>query len=182
MFNDVELSLIKSVFSDNEELLYAIRKVLLQFEMTKEEKKMIKTAMTPEVFAVLKKRILPTLDPDSPLSQLASLSTTLTDNLKVKDVEEMAPLFEAKQLETEYLEQRFAVLKNIDAKTGKELKLADFAVIKGKTPHRQFVDTTVYLFLLGYIDPMLAMIRNIAGQKEESIEAQKERMTRNSAK
>lgn len=180
IFTSSELSLIKNTFADNEELLYAIRKVFLQFPLTDGEKAILAVGVNGAVIDVLKKRILPDLAPTYPIGQLPSLLTTLTKDIQVKGIDEMAPQFAAKQLEIEYLEQQFEALKGntpVDP-----IILAELGNLSGKDEVAQYVEMTAYLFLLGYIDPCLAMIREIAGQKDETPEEQKKRMTRDSSK
>ena len=180
IFNDEELSLIKNTFANNDTLLYTVRKVLLQFPLTDTERGLIKLSITPEVHNVLKKRILPEISDEFPLAQLPSILTTLAESLKVKSVEEMEPLFSAKATEIAYLEQQFAALKDPDMV--QPIKLTDMAVLVGKDARTAYVSLQAYLFLLGYIDPMLMFIKSLAGEKEETLEKQKERLTRNSNK
>jgi len=181
IFSVAELSLIKNTFAENDELLHAVRNVLLQFPLSDGQKALLSVGVTPAVIDVLKKRIMPDLAPTFPIGQLPSILTTLTENLKVLSPREMAPHFEAKQLEIAYLKQQFAVLETKDF-SNQTIKLADLAVLENKTPDQQYVEMHAYLFLLGYIDPMLAMIRNLAGTKEETPDQQKKRLTRNSNK
>lgn len=180
IYNKDELSLIKNTFADNDVLLYAVRKVLLQFPLTDPEKNLLKLGVTPEVYAVLKKRILPDIGSEYPLGQLPSLLTTLTKNLQEKNAEEMADLFAAKKLEIDYLAQQFAVLQDLEAP--QPIKLAQMAVIpEGKANmNATFGLMTAYLFLLGYIDPSLNMIKVIAGAKEETIDQQEKRLKKDS--
>lgn len=180
MFNSKEIDLIKAVFCDNDDLLYIIRKVLLQFELTKDEEITLRKTMSDELYSVIKKRIFPDFSDEYPLTQIPSLVTTLTSDIKTKTVDEMQPLFEAKQLEIDYLEQQFRVLKGL--KVEQKIKLTDLSQIKGKESWDCFVDMTAYLFLMGHIDPMLGFLKNIAGQKNESVEDAKKRMTQNSSK
>jgi hypothetical protein len=198
IFNNDELQLIKNVFADNEELLYAVRSVFLQFPLSDAQKEMIKTQVTPPVINALRKRILPEISDEFPLTQLPSLLTTLTEQLKVKDVQEMAPQFEAKMLQIKYLEQQFAVLAGEDVE--EKIRLIELGSLEemtndglmagepvnphmgSKSPYRAFVHSTAYLFLLGYIDPMLNFIRTIAGQKGETLEQLTERLRRDSSK
>lgn len=182
IFNDEELELIKGTFADNEALLYTVRKVLLQFPLTDAERGLIKLSITEPVWKVLKKRILPEISDEFPLTQLPSLLTTLIDQLKVKSVEEMAPLFGAKELEIAYLEQQFTRLADIDATVEEKIKLSDLSKFGRKSPVQIYMDTQAYLFLLGYIDPMLMFIKSIAGTKKETVEEAKQRMTRDSSK
>lgn len=180
IFSDVELELIKNTFSENDELLYAVRNVLLQFELSDAQKQMIRAQVTPEIYKVLLKRMLPTPTGEFPLTQLPSILTTITGDLKSRSVEDMELLFSAKATEIAYLEQQFAVLK--DLSSPQPIKLTDFATIVGKSAKDAYVHMTVYLFLLGYIDPALGFIKSIAGEKKETIEEQKKRLDRDSNK
>jgi len=179
IFNSDEMSLLKNTFAENHVLLYTIRKVFLQFPLTDVEKGLIRQAVNEQVFNVLKKRMLPELSPEFPLGQLPSLLTTLTDQLRAKDAEEMKLQFEAKELERQYLEQQFNKLKDLDA--DEKIKLADLAVI-GADHISNYVNMTAYLFILGYVDPSLLFIKSLAGEKAESPEAQKKRLMRDSSK
>jgi hypothetical protein len=179
IFNDEELSLIKNTFADNDALLYSVRKVLLQFPLTLAEKALIKQGITEPVWNVLKKRILPEISDDFPIGQLPSLLTTLTEQLKVRNVEEMEPQFAAKRMEIDYLTQQFEVLRDIDGDNPEPLKLAYLGNI-GANTGTIYARLTAYLFLLGYIDPMLNFIRSLAGQKTETLEEQKKRLSRDS--
>lgn len=180
MFNDSEIGLLKSVFSDNDDLLYIVRKVLLQFGLTKDEKATLKSAMSPELFRIIKKRIFPQWSDEFPLTQIPSIISGLTTDVRGRKIEDMEGLFEAKQLEIDYLEQQFAVLEG--KKVDEKINLVQMGDLKGKDLKQCFIDITAYLWLLGHIDPMLVFIKNIAGQKKESVEEAKERMLRNSSK
>lgn len=184
IFNTEELSLLKNTFAENSPLLYAVRKVFLQFELTDGDKVSLKQAITPEVFACLKKRILPDLSPEYPLGQIPSLLTTLTDQIKVKDENEMSAQFEAKELEQAYLQQCFETLQGVvdDKGVDQTIKLVELGTLAGKDSRQKYIDTTAYLFILGYVDPMLGMVKAIAGEKEETPEEQTKRLTRNSNK
>ena len=179
IYNDDELSLIKNTFAENDTLLYTIRKVMLQRPITNVERGLLDT-LTPEVINVIKKRMLPEISMDVPFGQIGSLASTLTEKLKVLTPNEMYPYFQAYLLEKEYLQQRFDILsgKTVD----NELKLDEYVEIKGKDSTDAFVHMNVYLFILGYVDPMLNMIKSIAGEKNETLEKQVERLKRNSNK
>lgn len=180
MFSDAELELIKKTFSDNNDLLYAIRNVMLQFPVSDAEKELLKAQLSPEVFKVVKKKLLPEIDPSAPLTQLADLRQTLTNDLKVKTPEEMEPLFTAKVSEIAYLEQQVAVLQ--DHSAPQPLQLDSWKLRQGMTAEEAFIGTTIRNFILGFIDPMLRDFKILAGTKTESTAMQKQRLTRNSSK
>lgn len=186
MFNDAELSLIKNTFGgeEGEDRLYLVRNVLLQFPLSADEKKRIKGFMTSAVYDVLKKRVVPEVGPDLPLGQLADLQQTLTNDLKTKDVDEMAPLFVAKQLEIDYLKQQFEQLMDVEREFTSKIILNNLAQITGPMSDcgNWFVNTTARNFILGYVDSMLIMFKNIAEVKNETPEEMKKRLTRDSSK
>lgn len=180
LFSDAELSLIKSVFAENEELIYAVRNVLLQFENSPVENKLVKDFITEPVIAVLKKRIFPQVEKDLPLTQLGDLLQTLNKDMQAKGPEEMEPLFMAKLIEIEYLDQQFVELSG--EKVIRIHSLDDWANLKGKSATQMYVETTARNFILAYVDGMLMHLKTIAGEKKESLEEAKKRMERNSSK
>lgn len=183
MFNKDELALFKSVFAENESLLYLIRKVLLQFPMTPEDTIALKKQITPEVLKLVKKRMIQEIGDDYPLTQIGDLYQTLTGDLAKNTVEEMAPLFEAKELEIDYLEQQFKVLGDLDKKDElQSILLDDMKNLKGKTPVEKYVETTARNFILGFVDPRLVLIKDLAGKKSESPEEVEKRLQRDSSK
>jgi len=182
IYSEAELSLIKNTFAENDELLYAVRNVLLQFPLSVPQQAMLSSQLNENVIAVLRKRLLPDLAGTFPLGQLPSLLTTLNDNLKVLSPAEMKPHFAAKILEVEYLAQQFDVLEGKDPVSDVSISLERLGEMHTKTADEQFADMTAYLFLLGYIDPMLGMIQNLAGTKEETADEQKKRLTQDSSK
>lgn len=181
MFNEAELRLIKSVFSDNDDLLYAIRKVLLQFSLSDVEKLAVKTQMTPEVYAVVKKRVFPDIDEDAPFGQIGDIYHTLKTKLESKGVEEMAPHFAATKLIVDYLAQQFESLKDIDKPLMATIRLDSLKEITADH-YTNYVNHNARNFIIGFVDSMLFMLKGIAGVKEETVEQQKERITRNSSK
>ena len=184
MFNDAELALIKSMFSgDGEDFLYLIRNALLQFPLTKEERARLKGVMSSEVYRVVKKKILPSIDHDAPLGQLADLWQSLNNDLKAKDLESMIPLFKAKRLEIEYLEQQFEFLMDVERDFVPKIVLENLSfIVDEETPEEWFVNTTARNFLLAYVDSFLIQLKMLAGQKVETVEETKKRLIRDSSK
>ena len=180
MFNDIELSLIKNTFADNEDLLYLIRKVLLQFPLTEVEEITVKKAMTPELYALLKKRMCPDLDPDAPLFQLSDLYQSLSPEMNTRGADEMDERFKAKQLEIDYITQQFKVLKGEDVEI--IIRLADLAKIDMEDTGQTYVNITARNFLLSYVDSFLNHFKVLAGEKKETVEEAKKRLTRDSSK
>lgn len=150
--------------------------------MTKEEEVLLGQVMTPAVWALVKKRIHPEIDPDAPLTELGDIYQTLTNDLRTKGVEDMVPLFEAKQLELEYLDQQFEYLKDVNSGIVQRIVLDDMKVLKGKSPMQNYVETTARNFLIGHVGVMLSHLKTIAGVKDETPEQTKARLKRDSSK
>jgi len=180
IFTKAELGLIKATFADNDELVYAVRNVLLQLPLSATEQELIKKQITPEVFAVIKKKILPDFSGDYPLTQIPDFYATLTNDLKTSSVKDMEPLFEAKILEKNYLAQQLSVLAG--EYTSETIKLSELHKLEDKDGLTRYINATARNYLLGYIDPMLRDLKIIAGHKEETPEDQTERMTKSSSK
>lgn len=182
IFSKGELALIKTVFGDNDELLYAIRKVFLQFPLTEAETKLVQAQVTPEVLAVIRKRILPDFSEDFPLTQIPDFFSTLTADMEKFSVADMAPIFASKDLQEDYLAQQLEVFADLSKAGTEDINLAQMRVLKGKDPETQFVHTKARNYLLGYIDPMLNHLKTLAGTKDETPEEQEKRLKRDSNK
>lgn len=183
MFSDAEISLIKNTFAgENEENLYLIRNVLLQFPLSKEERVRLKAIMTDEVYKVVKKRIFPEIDPEVPLFNLSDMYQTLSQDLQKHGVEEMAPLFDAKMLEIDYLRQQFEILKDPETVLIDGIFLDRLAELKNKPYVQKYVDTTARNYILAHVDTMINHLKVLAGQKDESVDDIKKRLTRDSSK
>lgn len=172
-FSKGELDLIKNTFQEDDKLLFAIRKVFLQFEKNVNDRSLIKE-MTPELFAVIKKSFLPELDPTAPIFQLTDPYLALSHIAQMNPA--MATLhIEAKDLQIEYLEQRYEVLQG-NKPVGQEVILQDLKK-KGKPEERRFVEMIAYFNLVNYIDSRindLTMLANPQKMTEEEIKKQQE--------
>lgn len=182
MFSDGELSLIKNTFADNDEYLFAVRKVLLQFPLSEVERGMVKSFTSSAVYELIKKRVHPDLDPDAPLFQLADLYQGLTNELLSKGVEEMSPRLDSKQLQIDYLDQQFEVLRDIDNAPPPVIILDRMKQIKGVEKYDAYVGNLTRNHTLSWVDSSLNYLKVLAGKKDETPEEQKKRLERDSSK
>lgn len=174
LFSDADILLIKNTFGGEmgEDNLYLIRDALLQFPMDESKKKRLKALMTADLYRILRKRLLPQVDKDSIMGNCGDLLQLLTNDLKVKDVDQMDVHFFAKQIEIDYLNQQFDHLMDVEREIEPKLKLSDMAVL-GNNSYQNFANTTARNFIIGYVDGSLILIKNIAGQKDETVEQAK---------
>ncbi len=168
VFTDDDFALAKSMWGENDDTLFLLRKALLQLPLELGELEQLKALLTPQLWALLKKRIHPDLDPDVPLTEIGDIYQTLTNDLATRSVEDMAPLFAAKQLELEYLDQQFEFLKDVMKPYKPAIVLEKLKILKDKEPFQQFVDTTARNYLLAHIGKMLTIEETKARLKRDS--------------
>jgi hypothetical protein len=182
-FNDAELSLIKNSFAESDELLFAIRKVFLQMPLSEVDKSLL-TAFkgNKELIAVLRKTFNPQIEPDAPLHQLIDLWMSI--DLKDKPISELTPVFNARKILIELLEQG---LKNLEKVIGGspqkiDIKLSDFISLKGKSAEEFYAELTARNTLIAHVEAQLSQINILAGKKDESVEQTKDKLLKNSNK
>jgi len=183
-FDDTELELMKALFANNENLLFIIRKVMLQGELTEEERKVCVETMTPTVFALMEKTFLPNLDLDAPFFQLADAYIALTVDPKEVDPDKFWPMAKAKQLEIDYIRQQLDVLRNVDEHPEPTIGLAALTRNKLTKTNREeiYVNLMARNYLLSFVDSSLQQLKFLAGSKEETVEETKERLAKDSSK
>lgn len=178
-FNSGEMQLIKDVFATNTELLFIIRKVFFQFELSAGEKLLLNAALAPDVYSLLKKTFLPELDSDSPLFQMSDMRVGLLSELRARDVDQMEPYFEAKKIEIDYISQQLEFMK--DGNASQKIKLKDLAEI-GNDGYKNYVNLTAWNFLVSYIDTNVQQLKLLAGQQNETPEETLKKLQKNSPK
>lgn len=174
IFNKSELELLNTIFSDNDILMYTIRKVFLQFPLTDSDKGVLEQ-VTPELIRIMKKRILAEPSNEFPFGQIPIFYTTLDEAFKTKIVDDMDKEFEAKELEISYIKQQFAVLEDLTAK--QDIRLSEMP-----TKYDKYVGITAYIYLFKYLDQMLYTIKVLAGKKGETPAEMQKRLNKDSSK
>ncbi len=178
IFSNKELEFLNKMLSGNDKLVYAIRKVLLQFNLTDSDKETLKQ-VTPELIRVMKKRILAEPSNEFPFGQIPLFYSTLSEAFKSKIAEDMEKEFDAKELEIAYIEQQLAVLADLDAQQPikQPIKLSEMPTMSDR-----YIGITAYTFLFWYLDQMLYTIKILSGKKGETPEDMKKRLSRDSNK
>lgn len=179
-FTTTELSLLKGLFADNEDLLFLIRKVMLQFTLTQDEKDTLTKVMNNTVWDLMRKVFYPTIDPTAPILQLAHMVIGL--DIKNLTPEGAFAFIKAKDIEMEYIKQQLDVLRGNETEGGiilDDLRKTDYKRIEME---KAFVNITAWNFLIAYIDTNINQMRVLAGLKSETVEDTLKRLAQNSAK
>lgn len=181
-FSDVELGLIKGLFANNDDLIFALRKVFLQKPLSDAETAALTSIQTPEGEALIRKIFRPTIDGNAPLFQLTDPHIGLYADMKNSTPDVSYPVICAKKLELKYVAQ---CLDELFGKTAKDRMLLETLIEREPTKTNKeliFIELNTWNYLLAYIDSTVQQIRFLAGSKEETVEETKERLEKNSNK
>lgn len=178
-FDDLELSLMKNSFAENENALFVIRKVLLQVPLSEGEEKVLESVMSESVFDLIRKTCLPELDGDSPFFQMVDLKLALNYDIKDRSFLESIPYIRAKELEIDYIKQQIAALK--DREAPQPISLKEMGETK-EDDMEAYVSIIARNYLLSFVDSNVNQIKFLAGKKTESVEETKKRLQQDSSK
>lgn len=177
-FNQGELELMKGLFADNEELVYAIRKIMLQLDLTIGEQAVV-NGLSEEGYAVVKKLFLPEMDGDSPITQLADLRIGL--DIKSLSPDGAWPMIKAKEIEINYIKQQLEILRG---RGEVKIKLEDLGDLSGNKPQREqiYINFTAWNFLVSFVDGMINQLKVLSGLKTETVDETLKRLANQSNK
>ena len=175
-YSDTELSLIKNTFAGDDVYLYAVRKHMLGTVLSEGEQNII-NQLSDEVKKLLNKVFNPTIDGDAPIFQLVDMQMGLNQDLKGITREHGENLIEIKRIEMNYIKSRLNKLDDIDSYEG--LTLSQMADLSQPDAYMNIIARN---YLLSYIDSFCNELRNLAGQKEETVEQTIAKLSKNSAK
>lgn len=181
-FSDPELSVMKAVFAENDPLIFSIRKVFLQVELTKEEKETLKF-LNKDAVGVLRKYFLPEIDSSAPLFQLVDEYTILGNEIKDKPLYDFNVYVKSKEIVIDYLKQQFTVFENDVPRTS--IRLIDLVNTRGvplAEMNEMYVKVAARNYILQYVDSQLNQIVFLSGLKNETVEQTISRLQKNSTK
>lgn len=187
-YTDQELSLIKNSFADHEDLMALFRKFLLDGEMTEDEQKLLDGfTNSPAVVDVLEKAINPKLEKLAPAFQTVDLYSNF--NFEPTPADHATLVLKGRNFAVKYLTQRFALLRKQEVKSPIKFDELTTPVAaktveeKGEANEKTYIHILARNFMLSHIDTQLFnSLMIIAGEKEETLEQQKKRLTMDSSK
>ncbi|MFA6314975.1 MAG: hypothetical protein WC648_01215 [Candidatus Paceibacterota bacterium] len=175
--SDAEFELLKSTFSEREELLKTIRNLFFGLPITDDEKKQIRETFSGEALRkLMRKQFLPELQNDLPIGQAIDLWMTI--DLKDKAPEQARYIVIARKLLIEMVEQSLKLLENPDLVP---VDLTEWQ-IKEEAPDLVGTSLIARNTFISHTDQQLAVIRTLAGQKLETVEETKKRLLQDSSK
>ena len=170
-YTDNELATIRSLFKESEEVLLAIRKVFLQGTLDERQQGIVKN-LSAEALRIIKKNLMPDIDPDAPFFQLATPYKRLIVtpfNIRERMPDMAIAYLKAKDLELEYLNQQFRVLCGEEVEI--EIVLTDLIKSdKDGQPKDEETRYTEFMAYMGLIDSdidSLLFELNVLAKREE---------------
>ena len=180
IYSDEELTLIKRIFADNDELPTMLRKAIIQWPLTDAEIKILHQTFPKgsDSLKLLKKVILPEIDGNAPLQQIVDLWLTLKFEEKSLDGQEQA--IRARKIVIDYLK---GILNSFFEGIGAMPKPLDTLLqIEGIPMTEVVVNIIARNTLVMHTDFQALRLKVIAGTKEETPEAMKRRLEQDSNK
>ncbi len=168
-YTDKEYLLIATLFADNEKLLMALRKHFLQGELTESEQSLVKGfASKPDAMELLRKTIIPDINPEAPIGQLVDLWVSI--DTKNKLCEDAYLEMQAKWIFENYLHQQFDLL--INDKIDIRINLR-YLIYDGKNDSETaFIHLQARNTLLQHIDGLFHFLMRTAVQTETKLTAE----------
>ena len=177
IYTDSEMSLIKNTFKDDEPLLFAIRKLMLQLPLNESDMENLKRIKNEGTLAVLRKAFLPTLDGEAPVGQIIDLWMTV--DVGNKDECEVYNVVMARQLLIDYIDQQLVYLE-----TGKKgaIIFKELTNMEHKEGQQIFINLKARNTMIGHTAQRLGELVALANRVEETKEQKEERERKDSSK
>jgi hypothetical protein len=164
-YSEEEISLIKNTFKE-EEMLKEIRKQFLQFPSA--------LTLSPDAIKVLKKTLLPVIEPDAPMWQVTDMWLSL--NIRERSPEDALLIIKARKLLMDYYEQEFEVLEG--KKKERKIKLEDLVEVTDDA-NDMLIRLTARNEIVTHLEQQLAQLSVLAIQDTQKLV---DDMLKNSAK
>lgn len=178
-FSDAELNTIKSTFSENDDLIKALRKHFLQLPLSAVDQAILGTIKGKEaVLKVIRKAYLPEIDGDAPIHQVVDLLLTLKIDDKTPEL--AYPHILARHKLIEYIDGQLKFLEvNGNAAN---LNFVYLGNIDNKKADDAYVDLLARNTFISHNEQQLSMFLLLAGRKDETPEQTMARIQKDSTK
>lgn len=173
--NEEEVKLIKAVFTNNDVLLQAMRAVLLGLSPTVDEQESVRSAFANEQLKkVIWRRFYPTLDKNSPIGQVQDVWLGVEEMVFGHAPDTIKQAVDYKRGALEMTRRGLNLCENpgSDSINVEYFPESDFDVLKtGLLARNQYIR---------HVESQLLWLKIIAGQKEETPQETKKRLSTDS--
>lgn len=168
-YSDDELGHIRALFADDggEKSLMIIRKFLFQGTMSNLELEFLSNfRQNPESLRLLRKTLLPEIDPESPLFQFAD--TLIGVSTADRHTEIVWLEIQMKTILEKYINDQLRQIEGEPVKVSQLINLKSLASFNRKTPQEAHIDLGARNMILAHIDSMMLQLKILANQKKET--------------
>lgn len=174
--NDKEIEVIKATFADNEELLKLVRALFFGFELTVDEKNIIRdTFSNAELRAIFWRRFHPVLDRNTPIGQVQDVWLGVEGMVFGQPGHVAIQAVGYKEKALEMTKKALNLLDNPDGDR------VDVVFVPSKFDEQQ-ISLLARNQFIRHVESQLLFLKTIAGGKTETAQQVKERLSRDSSK
>lgn len=179
-FSQIELLSLQKAFKNDEELLYVLRKYLLDLQIPEEDyKRLKKIGLT--ALKTIKRNFLPQISDDTRLELQAHI-------MLFKEIMQMTPdmsylYTESKLIFSDYFDQKFDELMNNEI-NGQKIELKNLFPKRGQEREERHINLTAWSSIVANIDIRLSEIQVFANTPglDETDEDKEKKLQKNSNK
>ena len=177
MYSNKDIDLIKSVFSENDELLVMLRKLFFGYELTTDEKKVVLSNFSnPETIEVLRRKVYSVNNLNTPIGQLTDFWLGVESQIFGASRDTIYQAIESKKLVIDMFVKGFNLLTNPD---GEKVDTNMSPMIESDPLGIKVIARNLYMKA---IETALHSVKVIAGMKTETTEEAVKRLKDDSAK
>lgn len=177
MYSNKDIELIKSVFSENDELLILIRKLFCGAELTVDEKKIITTSFSnPEAIEVFKRKVYGINNLETPVGQLSDFWLGVESQIFGASRDTIYQAISSKELVLSMFTKAFALLSNPD---GEKVDVSVRPLLEADPLGIKIIARNLYMKA---IETSLLAVKTISGIKIESVDEAVKRLKSDSSK
>jgi hypothetical protein len=180
-YSDAEINLIKSTFAENDDLIFALRKLMLQMPLNPVDLEYLKVFKgNKELQALVAKAYTPQIEGDAPLGQPMDIYMLIP--LKDTNPELAYPEILVYQKVITYFEEQLKRLEKPGVVNETGISFKQLSEVAHKEGEALYIDMKARNMIVVTSEGQLNMFYTMAGAKDESIEQTKKRLAQNSNK
>lgn len=179
VYADGEMITIRNTFRNAENVIRAIRKTILQMPLEATDQSIIENLkLNTPALKVLRKALLPTLNPNAPAHQLIDLWMTV--EIKDKNPDEAMPHLFARATLIDYLDQQLSILEG--SKVKQILKLENMIPNFTKSADENYSNLVARNSAISHVEMQLNVLKVLAEQDDKTLDQLAEDYKKNSTK
>ena len=182
-YSDAEISLIKNTFAENDDLIFALRKLMLQMPLSPVDMEYLSVFKdNKELQALVSKAYLPQLEWDAPIGQVVDVYTLIPLSKDYITPDLAYPEMEVFQKTIDYFTQQLTRLQDPAMVVEGGIEFKQLSNLAKVTEEQAYVDMKSRNQIIVTSEAQLNLFYTLAGQKSETVDQTKQRLKKNSNK